>query len=80
MNAASLFHAAERRNPHALALRWDDGTMSYGELGDAARRFGSVLAGLGVRPHDRIAILLPNHHAFAPALLGASGTAPPRPS
>ena len=71
MNAASLFHAAERRNPHALALRWDDGTMSYGELGDAARRFGSVLAGLGVRPHDRIAILLPNHHAFAPALLGS---------
>ena len=71
MNAASPFHAAERRNPHALALRWDDGTLSYGELGDLARRFGSALARLGVRPDERIAILLPNHQAFAPALLGS---------
>ncbi|MCY7379639.1 MAG: acyl--CoA ligase [Gemmatimonadaceae bacterium] len=70
MNAASLFHAAERRNPTALALRWDDGTMSYGELGDASRRFGSVLATLGVRTDERVAILLPNHPAFAVALLG----------
>ncbi|MEO7713509.1 MAG: class I adenylate-forming enzyme family protein [Gemmatimonadaceae bacterium] len=70
MNAASLFHAAERRNPTALALRWDDGAMSYGDLGDASRRFGSVLATLGVRTDERVAILLPNHPAFAVALLG----------
>ena len=70
MNAASLFHAAERRSPTALALRWDDGAMSYGELGDASRRFGSVLATLGVGADERVAILLPNHPAFAVALLG----------
>ncbi len=71
MNAASLFHTAERRSPAALALRWDDGTMSYGELGDASRRFASVLASLAVRTDERVAILLPNHPAFAVALLGA---------
>ena len=71
MNAATLFHAAERRDPTALALRWDDGAMSYGALGDAARRFGSTLASLGVRAGERVAILLPNHPAFAVTLLGS---------
>ena len=70
MNVASLFHAAECRCPTALALRWDGGTMSYAELGDASRRFASVLATLGVRADERVAILLPNHPAFAAALLG----------
>lgn len=51
-------------------MRWDDGAMTYGQLGDASRRFGEALAEAGVSSDDRIAILLPNDPAFAVALLG----------
>lgn len=44
--------------------------MTYGELGDASRRFGEALAEAGVGGDDRVAILLPNDPAFAVVLLG----------
>ena len=69
MNAVRLFDAHERRAPGALALRWDTGTMTYGELGVRARRAAAVLAARGVRAEERVALLLPNDPAFAVALL-----------
>ena len=69
MNAASLFAASERADPDALAIRWDDGAMTYGVLGDQVRRAAAALDAHGVAPGDRVALLLPNHPSFAVALL-----------
>ena len=69
MNAASLFAASERAGHDALALRWDDGAMTYGVLGDRVRRAAAALECHGVAAGDRVALLLPNHPSFAVALL-----------
>ena len=45
-------------------------TVTYGELGDASRRFASALAALGVRPGDRVATLLGKSPAHLAVLLG----------
>lgn len=70
MNAAALFNTRERHDPSALALRWDGGSMTYGELGSQARRAAGALAARGVGVDDRVALLLPNDPRFAVALLG----------
>ncbi|HET7186702.1 MAG TPA: AMP-binding protein, partial [Gemmatimonadaceae bacterium] len=70
MNAAALFNTRERHDPGALALRWDGGAMTYGELGTQARRAAAALAARGVGVDDRVALLLPNDPRFAVALLG----------
>ena len=70
MNAAALFNTRERHDPSALALRWDGGSMSYGDLGTQARRAAAALAARGVGVDDRVALLLPNDPTFAVALLG----------
>ena len=70
MNAAALFNTRERHDPSALALRWDGGSMSYGDLGTQARRAAAALAARGVGVNDRVALLLPNDPKFAVALLG----------
>lgn len=70
MNAAALFETRERLDPGALALRWDGGSMRYGELGEQARRAAAALAARGVGRDDRVALLLPTDPRFAVALLG----------
>ena len=71
MNAASCFDTRARRDPGAPALRWHDGSLTYGELAERARRAATVFAACGISAGDRIALLLPNDPNFAIALLGA---------
>jgi long-chain acyl-CoA synthetase len=61
--------AAER--PGAPALRFEGGTTSYGALVRRSEAFGRALEVLGVRPGDRVALVLPNSPAFVVAELGA---------
>lgn len=70
MNAAALFNTRERQDPGALAVRWDGGSMTYGELGNQARRAAAALAARGVGVDDRVALLLPTDPRFPVALLG----------
>jgi long-chain acyl-CoA synthetase len=46
-------------------------TLSYRELDDLTRRFGAYLQQLGLRPGDRVAIMLPNLLQYPVALYGA---------
>ena len=47
-----------------------DRTYSYAQLGEYSDRFASALAGLGVSPGDRVAILAPNCVEFVIAFFG----------
>jgi long-chain acyl-CoA synthetase len=72
MNVASLFDRQALARPSALALTWTGGTLSYGELRTLALRMAALLAARGIGSGDRVAILLPNHHALPIAVLGAA--------
>lgn len=47
------------RNPHALAVADGDTTLTYAQLVSCARRLAGHLYERGVRPGDRVALLLP---------------------
>jgi amino acid adenylation domain-containing protein/non-ribosomal peptide synthase protein (TIGR01720 family) len=55
----ALFAAQVARTPHAVALTSEGVSMTYRELDDAANRVAHVLAGRGVGPGQRVALLLP---------------------
>jgi long-chain acyl-CoA synthetase len=61
--------AAER--PDAPALLFKGRTVSQRELARASDAFAAALAALGVRPADRVALLLPNCPQFVICELGA---------
>ncbi|MBM9506121.1 AMP-binding protein [Actinacidiphila acididurans] len=71
---ASVLHAfrdmADHRPGHP-ALRYFDGTLSYGELDELSKGFARHLAGHGFAPGDRLAVMLQNVPQFVIALLGA---------
>ncbi|VVP72171.1 Tyrocidine synthase 3 [Pseudomonas fluorescens] len=51
-----LFEAQVARSPEAMALIFEGGTLSYGELNARANRLAHGLVELGIRPDQRIAI------------------------
>ena len=59
-----------RRFPQNVALEFLGKTLSYQELWGLARRFAQGLKDLGVRPGDRVAIMLPNSPQFVIAFYG----------
>jgi long-chain acyl-CoA synthetase len=61
--------AAER--PGAPALLFKGRTVPWGELEQRSDAFAAALAGLGVAPGDRVALLLPNCPQFLICELGA---------
>jgi long-chain acyl-CoA synthetase len=52
------------------ALRLDTDALTYAELDDASARMASWLRGRGLRPGDRLGIVLPNLPAFAVVYYG----------
>ncbi len=63
------------KDPSKLALLWvsPDGQprrFTFGELGDRSKRFANVLAGLGVRPGERVFIMLPRVYQWWEIVLG----------
>ncbi|TBH20675.1 long-chain-fatty-acid--CoA ligase [Thermus thermamylovorans] len=65
-----LEESAERF-PGNVALEFLGKTLTYAELWDKSRRFAGGLKALGVRPGDRVAIMLPNSPQFVIAFYGA---------
>ncbi|MCZ2839372.1 long-chain-fatty-acid--CoA ligase [Modestobacter sp. VKM Ac-2985] len=55
-----LLTSAAQRFPDRPALEFFGATTSYAELRDAVARAATVLRDLGVRPGDRVALVLPN--------------------
>jgi long-chain acyl-CoA synthetase len=66
-----LVRRRARERPDAPALRFEGAVTSYGTLVREAEAFGRALEGRGVRPGDRVALVLPNCPQFVIAELGA---------
>ncbi len=53
-----------------VALRLPDRDLTYAEVAAHSRRFANVLAGLGLRPEERVFLALPDGADFVGALFG----------
>jgi 2,3-dihydroxybenzoate-AMP ligase len=62
-----LLERAAARNPEVTAVVDEHVRLRYRELEDRVDRFGLALLDLGVRPHDRIVLQIPNRHEFVVA-------------
>ena len=73
MNAAEnlLGAAALERHGKRVALVCGEASVTYAELAAEAARASAALAGLGVRPGDRVLLLMRDTPEFAAAWLGA---------
>ena len=69
MNLHDLFAIPRRRAPEKPALRFQDGTLTYGDLFARADALAAGLAARGVRKGDRVAFFLGNRPEFAIAYL-----------
>jgi long-chain acyl-CoA synthetase len=69
-NFAGLITAGARRHPERVALRWDNGALTYGELADRIDDSARRLAAAGVRPGERLAVAIPNRVEFVTTVLG----------
>jgi len=70
LNLAVLLEESAKEKPEKPALIFGEHEMTYAELRDAAKRFANALAGLGVEPGDKVALMLPNVPQFAIAYYG----------
>lgn len=70
-NFASHVFDLNRRRAHRLAYIDDDGTLTYGELEERARRFASAMRALGIRTEERILLVMLDTVELPIAFLGA---------
>jgi long-chain acyl-CoA synthetase len=64
LNLATLLEISARREPGKVALMLDDMKLRYAEVNGAANKIANGLVGLGVRPGDKVALILPNTPHF----------------
>ena len=60
MHLASLLDRAARTHGNRLAIRFQNFQMTYSRLHEAAERFAEALRLRGVKPGQRVAVMLPN--------------------
>ncbi|MGP8304263.1 long-chain-fatty-acid--CoA ligase [Streptomyces inhibens] len=70
MNLASHMVSSARAHPDRAALRLGDAAVSYRTLDQGSARMAGLLHDRGVKPGDRVAIMLPNVPEFALAYFG----------
>ena len=70
MQVESWLARAARTRPGTIALRAEDGALTYAALDAAATHAARCLSTLGVRPGDRVAIALPARREFVETLHG----------
>ncbi|MFK0019775.1 long-chain fatty acid--CoA ligase [Streptomyces sp. NPDC090798] len=70
MNLASHLVSSARTHPDRAALRLEDAAVSYRTLDQGSARMAGLLHDRGVKPGDRVAIMLPNVPEFALAYFG----------
>src|SRR6266545_7722519 len=69
-NLAQNLSVSARRDPEHTALKLDETCLSYAALDDASARAASLLRERGIRPGDRVGLMLPNVPQFAIAYCG----------
>lgn len=80
MNVAGVLSDMAGRRPEQIAMRAGNRQVTYGELDAAAARVAGLLRDDGLRPGERVLLLLPNVPEFAAAYYGvlrAGGVAVP---
>lgn len=70
MNLASALVSSARTHPDRAALRLEDAVVSYRTLDQGSAHMAGLLHHRGVKPGDRVAIMLPNVPEFAVAYFG----------
>ncbi|MDB5835970.1 MAG: bclA [Caballeronia sp.] len=70
-NFATHLFALNEARAQKVAYIDDDGSTTYGELADQARRFASVLNALGIHPEERILLVMLDSVDLPVAFLGA---------
>jgi long-chain acyl-CoA synthetase len=70
MNLAGSLTAAAGRHETRPALAFGDGELTFGELDAASARVAGMLRARGLRPGDRVGVMLPNVPQFAMAYYG----------
>ena len=66
-----MFEQVVADAPDSLAITFEGREMSYGELNGRANQIANALLKMGIRPQDRIAIMLENGPQQVEALFGA---------
>jgi long-chain acyl-CoA synthetase len=70
-DVAARLRETARRAPDRVALVWQDQTVTYGELDHRVDLAAAGFQHLGVRPGDRVAVVLGNVPQFVEAYFGA---------
>jgi long-chain acyl-CoA synthetase len=70
LSLASILAEAAARYPGNAALAVGETKISFAQLWEEARRYGATLARLGVKPGDRVALMMPNVPDFPRAYYG----------
>ncbi|HEX6096257.1 MAG TPA: non-ribosomal peptide synthase/polyketide synthase [Thermoanaerobaculia bacterium] len=65
-----LFERQAAQQPDAVAVVYEDESLTYGELNARANQLAHYLIGLGVKPDDRVAICCPRNAELIVGLLG----------
>ena len=68
--AWGLLDQTAHRHPGRIACHYYKQSLTYSELADTARRTASALVRLGVKPGDRVGVMLPNMPEYISALNG----------
>ncbi len=71
LNLTTILRTSARANPGRPAMVLGEATVTYGQLYGMAERFAGALRGLGLKPGEHVALLLPNVPQFTVAYFGA---------
>ncbi|WP_406141994.1 long-chain-fatty-acid--CoA ligase [Streptomyces sp. NBC_01089] len=69
-NLATFLVRAARKHGGRVAVRESEAVMTYADLDDASARVAALLSAGGVRPGDRVALVMPNIVCFPVAYYG----------
>jgi crotonobetaine/carnitine-CoA ligase len=71
-SVGALVEARADRSPDRCAFVFEDGSLTYANLADRGRRAAGLMRAYGVRPGDRIGVMLGNALDLPVALVGAA--------
>src|SRR5258708_19643576 len=64
LNLAVILEESTKRNPDKVAIIFDDFKLTYAQLNAAANQVANGLVDAGIKPGDRVAMMLPNVPQF----------------
>jgi long-chain acyl-CoA synthetase len=64
LNLAVILEESTKRNPDKVALIFDDFKLTYTQLNAASNQVANALVGAGIKPGDRVGLMLPNVPQF----------------